>query len=44
MTNKDLFALLAFRNMKRSVRDYLVYFLTLILVTALMYAFHSLIL
>lgn len=43
MTNKDLFTLLAFRNMKRSVRDYLVYFPTLILVTALMYAFHSLI-
>lgn len=43
MTNKDLFTLLAFRNMKRSMRDYLVYFLTLILVTALMYAFHSLI-
>lgn len=39
----DLFTLLAFRNMKRSARDYLVYFLTLILVTALMYAFNSLI-
>lgn len=38
-----LFSLLAFRNMKRSARDYLVYFLTLIFVTALMYAFNSLI-
>lgn len=34
---------LAFRNMKRSVRDYLVYMLTMTLVTALMYAFNSLI-
>ena len=43
MANHDLFTLLAFRNMKRSARDYLVYFVTLILVTALMYAFNSLI-
>lgn len=33
---------LAFRNMKRSVRDYLVYILTMTIVTALMYAFNSL--
>lgn len=41
--NKHLFTTLAFRNMKRMVRDYLVYVLTLLLVTALMYAFNSLI-
>ncbi|MDE5777670.1 MAG: ABC transporter permease [Lachnospiraceae bacterium] len=34
---------LAFRNMKRSARDYLVYILTMTVVTALMYAFSSLI-
>lgn len=34
---------LSFRNMKRSVKDYLVYMLTMVLVTALMYAFNSLI-
>lgn len=34
---------LAFRNMRRSVRDYLVYMLTMTVVTALMYAFNSLI-
>ena len=34
---------LAFRNMKRSIRDYLVYMLTMTVVTALMYAFNSLI-
>lgn len=33
---------LAFRNMKRSARDYLVYLLTMTLVTALMYTFNSL--
>lgn len=33
---------LAFRNVKRSARDYLVYFLTMMLVTAVMFAFHSL--
>ena len=33
---------LAFRNMKRSARDYLIYLLTMTLVTALMYAFNSL--
>lgn len=35
---------LAFRNMKRSAGDYLVYTLTMTVVTALMYAFNSLIL
>lgn len=34
---------LAFRNMKRSAKDYLVYILTMTVVTALMYAFGSLI-
>ncbi len=34
---------LAFRNMKRSAKDYLVYMLTMAVVTALMYAFNSLI-
>lgn len=34
---------LAWRNMKRSARDYLVYILTMTVVTALMYAFNSLI-
>lgn len=34
---------LAFRNMKRSARDYLVYILTMTVVTALMFAFNSLI-
>ena len=34
---------LSFRNMKRSLRDYLVYVLTMMVVTALMYAFNSLI-
>ncbi|MCM1180741.1 MAG: ABC transporter permease [Clostridium sp.] len=34
---------LAFRNMKRSAKDYLVYTLTMAVVTALMYAFGSLI-
>ena len=34
---------LAFRNMRRSARDYLVYFLTMTFVTALMFAFNSLI-
>ena len=33
---------LAFRNVRRSARDYLVYFLTMMLVTAIMFAFHSL--
>lgn len=33
---------LAFRNMKRSARDYLVYLLTMTLVTALLYTFNSL--
>lgn len=33
---------LAFRNMKRSARDYLVYLLTMTVVTALMYSFNSL--
>lgn len=34
---------LAFRNMKRSLKDYLVYILTMTVVTALMYAFSGLI-
>lgn len=34
---------LAWRNMKRSARDYLVYILTMTVVTAMMYAFSSLI-
>ena len=33
---------LAFRNMKRSARDYLVYLLTMALISALMYTFNSL--
>ena len=33
---------LAFRNMKRSARDYLVYIFTMTMVAALMYAFNSL--
>lgn len=33
---------LAFRNMRRSARDYLVYILTMTVVTALMYSFNSL--
>lgn len=46
MKNKasgNIYRKLSVRNMKRSVRDYLVYMLTMILVTALMYAFGSLI-
>lgn len=34
---------LALRNAKRSMKDYLVYLLTMVLITALMFAFHSLI-
>lgn len=34
---------LAFRNVRRSAKDYLVYFLTMTFVTALMFAFNSLI-
>ena len=37
-----MFTKLALRNVKRSVKDYLVYFLTMALVTALMFAFNSL--
>jgi len=33
---------LAFRNMKRSAKDYLIYILTMTVVTALMYSFNSL--
>lgn len=33
---------LALRNVMRSARDYMVYFLTMMLVTAIMFAFHSL--
>ena len=32
---------LAFRNVRKTVRDYGVYLITMILVTALMFAFHS---
>ena len=32
---------LALRNVKRSVKDYLVYMITMILLTALMFAFNS---
>lgn len=38
-----LFVKLAYRNMKRSARDYLVYLLTMTVINALMYAFNSLI-
>ena len=38
-----MLAKLSVRNMKRSVRDYLVYLLTMTLVAALMYAFNGLI-
>lgn len=38
-----LFIKLAYRNMKRSARDYLVYLLTMTVINALMYAFNSLI-
>lgn len=38
-----MLAKLSVRNMKRSLRDYLVYLLTMTLVAALMYAFNSLI-
>ncbi|HCT90180.1 MAG TPA: ABC transporter permease [Lachnospiraceae bacterium] len=38
-----MLAKLAYRNMKRSARDYLVYIFTMTVVTALMYAFGSLI-
>ena len=41
--NCQMLGKLAFRNMKRSARDYLVYVLTMTLVTALVYAFSSLI-
>lgn len=34
---------LAYRNMKRSAKDYLIYILTMTVVSALMYAFNSLI-
>ena len=33
---------LAIRNMKRSARDYLVYLLTMTLISALLYTFNSL--
>lgn len=38
-----MLAKLAFRNVKRSARDYLVYFLTMTFVTALMFAFNTVI-
>ena len=39
----SIYKKLSLRNMKRSMKDYLAYMLTMILVTALMYAFNSLI-
>ncbi len=39
---KTVFSTLALRNVKRSAKDYIVYFLTMMLVTAIMSAFHSL--
>lgn len=36
-----MFNTLAFRNVKRSAKDYLVYVITMIMVTALMFAFNS---
>lgn len=41
--NSPMLTKLSYRNMKRSFRDYLVYVLTMTVVTALMYAFSSLI-
>lgn len=38
-----MFNKLAWRNVKRSFKDYLVYFLTMTIVVALMYSFSSLI-
>ncbi len=38
-----MFGKLAWRNMKRSAKDYLVYVLTMTIITAFMYAFNSLI-
>lgn len=38
-----MFGKLAFRNVLRSAKDYFVYFITMTLVTAIMFAFHSLI-
>ena len=37
-----MFAKLAYRNVKRSARDYVIYIFTMMLVTAVMFAFHSL--
>lgn len=42
MRYHNMYLKLAFRNMKRSARDYLVYLLTMTLVSALMYTFNSL--
>ena len=38
-----MLAKLAFRNVKRSAKDYLVYFLTMTFVTAMMFAFNTVI-
>lgn len=38
-----MFGKLAWRNMRRSIKDYLVYVLTMTIITAFMYAFNSLI-
>ncbi len=37
-----MFAKLAYRNVKRSARDYVIYIFTMMLVAAVMFAFHSL--
>ena len=36
-----MFSKLALRNVKKTIQDYSVYLITMILVTALMFAFHS---
>lgn len=38
-----MFGKLAFRNVRRSARDYLVYVLTMTFIVALMFAFNSII-
>ena len=37
-----MYAKLAFRNIRRSLRDYIIYFVTLTLTAALMYSFLAL--
>jgi putative ABC transport system permease protein len=41
--NWMMFGKLAFRNVRRSARDYLVYVLTMTFIVALMFAFNSII-